>query len=210
MQEKIDNLSVDCVIFGFENGGLKVLLIRRDKEPERDKWSLPGGYVYHEQNVNSSAKLVLKELTGISDLFLSQIGVFGEINRYPTRRVISILYCALVKPELFHLMAGSHAKEVKWANINEIKQLPFDHNEMIEYALNWLKEEIWRKPILVNLLPKKFPFNQLQFLYELILQEKIDNRNFRKKVINQGLVEKLKEKTSGGQQRPAYLYKLID
>lgn len=149
----------------------------------------------------------LNELTGIHDVYLSQVGIFDELNRYPSHRVVSILYCALVKPEILELIAGSHAKEVGWFNITNLHPLPFDHNKMIQMSLNWLKEEIWQKPILKNLLPNKFPLNQMQDLYQSILQTSIDNRNLRKKVISQGLVEKLDEKTKGGQQRPAYLYK---
>ncbi len=201
-------LSVDCVILGFEDAQLKALLIKRDKEPEKDKWSLPGAYVHTDENIDNAAKRILNELTGIHDVFLSQIGVFGEVNRYPEKRVVSILYCALISPELFELMAGSHAKEVAWKNLSEINVLPFDHNKMLNTSMQWLKNEIWRKPILQNLLPEKFPLNQMQELYQSLLQTTIDNRNFRKKVISQELVERLNEKTKGGQQRPAYLYKL--
>lgn len=208
MGEKIINLSVDCAIFGYENGKLKSLLIKRDKEPCSNQWSLPGSYAYIDETIDDAARRVLFELTGIENIYLTQVKVFGEVNRYPSHRVVSILYCALIKSDLFELIAGSHAKEVKWFDVNEVTELPFDHNLMINTALNWLKEEIWRKPISINLLPDKFPLNQLQDLFEAILQEQIDNRNFRKKVINMRLVEKLNEKTKGGQQRPAFLYRL--
>ena len=208
MGEKIINLSVDCAIFGYEDGKLKSLLIKRDKEPCSNQWSLPGSYAYFDETIDDAARRVLFELTGIENIYLSQVKVFGEVNRYPTHRVVSILYCALIKSDLFELIAGSHAKEVNWFDVNVVTELPFDHNLMINTALQWLKEEIWRKPISINLLPDKFPLNQLQDLFEAILQEEIDNRNFRKKVINMGLVEKLDEKTKGGQQRPAFLYRL--
>ncbi|MBN2596763.1 MAG: NUDIX hydrolase [Marinifilaceae bacterium] len=208
MGEILLNVSIDCAIFGYVNGELKVLLIKRDKEPEFNEWSLPGGNIYIDENIDDAAHRLLKELTGMSNLFLSQVGLFGETNRYPDRRVVSILYCALVKPEQFELIAGAHAKRIKWSKTNHIKKLPFDHNAMIEYSLTWLKQEIWRKPILVNLLPEKFPLNQMQYLYETFLQQTIDNRNFRKKVMAQELVEKLNEKTIGGKQRPAFLYRL--
>ncbi|MCW3806379.1 NUDIX domain-containing protein [Marinilabiliaceae bacterium D04] len=200
-------ISVDCTILGYEDGKMKVLLIKRDKFPEPEKWSLPGAYISEIETIENSAKRVLNELTGIQNIFLTQVGIFDEPNRYPDHRVISVLYCALIKPEQFELIAGSHAKQVSWHNLDEIKTLPFDHNKMIEHSLNWLKEEIWRKPILNSLLPDKFPLNQMKDLYQLILQAEIDNRNFRKKVISQELVERLDEKTKGGQQRPAFLYK---
>ncbi|PKQ67735.1 hypothetical protein BZG01_06650 [Labilibaculum manganireducens] len=208
MRDILLNVSIDCAIFGYVNGELKVLLIKRDKEPEYNEWSLPGGNIYIDENIDDAAHRLLNELTGMLNLFLSQVGLFGETNRYPDRRVISILYCALVKPEQFELIAGAHAKRIKWSKTNNLKKLPFDHNAMIAYSLKWLKDEIWRKPILVNLLPEKFPLNQMQDLYETFLQQTIDNRNFRKKVMVQGLVEKLNEKTIGGKQRPAFLYRL--
>jgi len=208
MEEIIPNVSIDVALFGFQNNELQVILIKRDKEPERDKWSLPGGYVYMNENIKDAAKRKLKELTGITNLYLSQVELFGNTNRYPSRRVISVLFCALIKPAQFKLIAGSHAKKVKWFTVSTLKKLPFDHNNMIQTAMNWFKDEMWRKPIFINLLPEKFPLNQMQSLFAEFLEEKIDNRNFRKKVITQNLVERLDEKTQGGQQRPAFLYKL--
>ncbi|GET25877.1 NUDIX domain-containing protein [Prolixibacter sp. NT017] len=208
MNEILPNISIDNAIFGFANGELKILLIKRDKQPEFDRWSLPGGYVYCNENMDDASRRLLQELTGISNLFLSRVDVFGDTDRYPDRRVISVLYCALVKPEQFELLAGAHAKKVKWFRVKGIKKLPFDHNVMIETALNWLRDEIWRKPVLINLLPEKFPLNQMHDLFQTFLHETIDNRNFRKKVISQELVERLNEKTKGGKQRPAYLYRM--
>ncbi len=208
MSVKLENLSVDCALFGFEEGVLKILLIKRDKQPALGEWSLPGGYIYTDEDISDSANRVLMELTGIKDLFLSQIKVFGSPDRYPAHRVVSTLYGALIKPEQFELITGSHAKEAKWFDIKSIKNLPFDHNLMVNTALSWLQEAIWHEPILKNLLPEKFPLNQMQELFEVILQQAFDNRNFRKKIINQELVIKLNEKTKGGQQRPAFLYKL--
>ena len=208
MHEILPNISIDNAIFGFENGEIKILLIKRDKEPEFDQWSLPGGYVYYNENIDDAARRSLQELTGMSNLFLSRVDVFGAMDRYPVRRVISVLYCALVRPELFELIAGAHAKKVQWSPVKKIKKLPFDHNDMIDTALNWLRDEIWRKPVLINLLPEKFPLNQMHDLFQSFLHETIDNRNFRKKVISQELVERLSEKTKGGKQRPAYLYRM--
>ncbi len=208
MTVTLENISIDCALFGFEEGELKLLLIKRDKQPAMGEWSLPGGYIYMEEDISDSANRVLMELTGIKDLFLSQVKIFGSPDRYPISRVVSTLYCALIKPEQFELITGSHAKEAKWFNIQSIKKLPFDHNNMVKTALTWLQDAIWREPILKNLLPEKFPLNQMQELFEIILQQKFDNRNFRKKVISQELVTKLNEKTKGGQQRPAFLYKL--
>ncbi|HBL78177.1 MAG: hypothetical protein A2W90_13910 [Bacteroidetes bacterium GWF2_42_66] len=206
MSQIIPNLSVDCAVFGFDQEGLKLLLIRRDKEPAMNSWSLPGGYIYLDENPDDAAKRLLNELTGVHDLFLSQIAVFGEVNRYPAGRVISTVYCALVRPDVFELMAGSHAREVAWHPVEKLPELPFDHPEMVHTSLQWLQRKIWHKPIANNLLPRKFPLNQLHNLYEAIMGSKIDNRNFRKKVLSQNLIIQLEEKTKGGVQRPAYLY----
>lgn len=208
MSEIIPNLSIDVALFGFLKNEIKVLLIKRDKEPDIDKWSLPGGYVFMDENIEHAAKRKLQELTGITNLYLSQVALFGNTNRYPSKRVVSVLFCALIRPEQFHLIVGSHAKKAKWFSVNKIGKLPFDHNKMIEKARQWFTDELWRKPIFINLLPEKFPLNQMMNLFNEFLGEDMDNRNFRKKVINQGLVVKLEEKTIGGIQRPAFLYKV--
>ncbi len=208
MSEIIPNLSIDVALFGFVENELQVLLIKRDKNPEKNRWSLPGGYVFMDEDITVAAKRILEELTGISDLFLSQVELFGSKTRYPGKRVVSVLYCALISPEKFKLIAGSHAQKVSWFAVNKEMELPFDHNEMIKSAMRWFNEELWRKPIFANLLPEKFPLNQMLNLFNEFLGEKMDNRNFRKKVISQDLVVKLDEKTKGGVQRPAHLYKL--
>ncbi len=207
MPEKIPNISIDCVIFGYHNNELQALLIKRDKEPNINEWSLPGSYINMDETMKDAAQRILEELTGINNIFLSQVGVFDQLDRYPTHRLVSVLYCALIKPEMVQLLAGSHAKEVNWFHLSDIGSLPFDHNQMIEASLRWLKKEVWQKPILVNLLPQQFPLNQLLELYQFILQSPIDNRNFRKKMVSQELVEKTEAKTSGGRQRPAHLYR---
>ncbi len=208
MNKIIPNLSIDVALFGFNENELQVLLIKRDKEPEKNKWSLPGGYVYMNENMIDAAKRTLEELTGIANLYLSQVELFGATNRYPGKRVVSVLYCALISPDQFDLIAGSHAKQAKWFAVNKGLNLPFDHNQMIETSMRWFNEELWRKPIFANLLPEKFPLNQMLNLFNEFLGEDMDNRNFRKKVISQDLVEKLEEKTQGGVQRPAFLYRL--
>lgn len=208
MKDILPNLSIDVALFGFIEGKLKVLLIRRNKEPEYNKWSLPGGYIYSDEDVHHAAARRLEELTGISHLYLSQVDIFGDPLRYPKQRVISVLFCALIKPEHFVLIAGSHANTAEWFTVDDLFVLPFDHDQMIKKALSWFKREAWNKPIFKNLLPDKFPLNEMQKLFEAFLDEPIDNRNFRKKVISQDLVERLDEKTEGGQQRPAYLYRL--
>ncbi len=208
MNKIIPNLSIDVALFGFKDNELQVLLIKRDKIPEKDKWSLPGGYVFMDEDISDAAKRILEELTGISNLYLSQVELFGSRDRYPGKRVVSVLYCALISPDKFNLIAGSHARMVDWFAVNQRLELPFDHNDMIDTAMRWFNDELWRKPIFINLLPEKFPLNLMMNLFNEFFGENIDNRNFRKKVISQGLVEKLDEKTKGGVQRPAFLYRL--
>lgn len=142
----------------------------------------------------------------MENLYLSQIAVFGDVNRYPASRVLSTLYCALVQPEVFSLIAGSHAREVTWMPVELLPNMPFDHDDMVQISLKWLRKDIWDEPIANNLLPEKFPLNQLHYLYEAIMGVKIDNRNFRKKILSRNLIVQLNEKTKGGVQRPAYLY----
>ena len=206
--EIIPNISIDCVLFAFDEEALKLLLIKRDKEPRKGKWALPGGYVGLSEAIDHAASRILGELTGVHNLFLSQVGLFGDPDRYPTHRVISMMYCALVAAEDLELLAGSYASEVRWFLLDEIGELPFDHSSMVQLALNWLKDHSWDKEVLQNLLPEKFPLNQMQTLIESILQQEMDNRNFRKKMMNADWVERLDEKTSGGKQRPAYLFRM--
>lgn len=203
----IDNLSIDCVIFGFENRGLEVLLIKRAIAPSKGEWALPGGFILKNEDIDNAAERILTETSGITDIFMEQFYVFGEIDRYPERRVITIGYYALVSPDKYTLYPGIETSEVKWFPYSEIKKLPFDHIKIINAALNKLRNKVKHQPIGFELLPKKFTIPKLQLLYESILDTKLDKRNFRKKLAKMNLLIKLSEKEKDNVRRAAYLYK---
>jgi 8-oxo-dGTP diphosphatase len=131
----VSSLSVDCIIFGFDEGELKILLIKRAKDPEKEKWALPGGFVGQEEGLNDAAKNVLEELTGLSKIYMEQLYTFGEVNRYPIGRVISITYYSLIKISDYNLKAAENAKEAMWHPISKIPKLAFDHSKMVKMAL---------------------------------------------------------------------------
>ena len=207
LSEKIiDALSVDCVIFGFEDAQLKVLLIRRANtdEPEYGKWALPGGFIKYNEDIDTASNRVLNELTGVSNLYMEQLGAFGEVNRYPTNRVITLVYYAMVKPGQYEL---NKSFDAKWFDINNLPELPFDHSKIINASLARLQKRVKYRPIGFNLLPDKFPLLKLQELYESIYGIQFDKRNFRRKIMNMNLLIPLDEKQKGVPHRSARLYK---
>ncbi len=193
--------------FGFENTSLEVLLIKRAIKPEKGKWALPGGFVKKDELIRNAAQRILEETTGVKNIYLEEITIFDDINRYPLRRVFTIGYFALVKPEHYKLSTGIDTSEVKWVKLTELPELPFDHNQIVRVALEKLRTRIRYRPIGFELLPEKFTLPQLQTLYEVILGKKLDKRNFRKKLMNMNLLKKLKTTSTNGKRRPAFLYK---
>lgn len=203
----IENISIDCVIFGFDEGTLKVLLIKRNTNPCKGMFSLPGGFVYIDEDLNDVPKRRLKDLTGIENVFLREVGAFGDIQRYPERRVITIAYYALIKISDYSLQAGEDAQELIWAAINDLPKLPFDHKQILDAALLKLQKHVRYEPVGYNLLPEKFTVSQLLSLYEVILHKKIDNRNFRKKLFHLNILIPLDEKQKNVSHRAAQLFK---
>jgi 8-oxo-dGTP diphosphatase len=199
-------LSVDCVIFGFDKTRLKVLLIKLNVEPGKGEWALPGGNIRQDENLTRAAQRVLQEHTGVKDLFLEQLSVFGEVDRFPLFRVVTVAYYALVKPELYILNVGPKASEVKWFDISDIKSLPFDHMEILNAAIKKLQKKLRYEPIGFELLSEKFKLTQLQELYESILDTTLDKRNFRKKILSMNLLKPLKETEKGVPHRAARLF----
>jgi len=198
-------LTVDCVVFGFDGDELQVLLIRRGLEPFKDKWALPGGFVYVDETLDDAARRELEEETGLKDVFLEQLYTFSTVNRDPRERVISVAYFALVKPGL--VTADTDAAEAKWFPVSMAPALAFDHAEIIATALTRLRGKLTYQPIGFELLPLKFTLPQLQSLYEAVLGTEIDKRNFRKKVLSFDLLIALKEKHQEGPHRPAQLFR---
>ena len=202
-------VSVDCIIFGFDQGELKLLLLKRNFEPAMGKWSLMGGFVQDNESVDDAAKRVLKELTGLEDVFMEQVGTFGDIKRDPGERVISVAYYALVNVNEYDRgLVQQH--NAYWIKIDELPPLIFDHPEMIAKARELMKHQASDNPISFNLLPELFTLTQLQSLYEAIYGEQMDKRNFRKRVAMMDFIEKTDFIDKSGSKRGAYLYKFND
>ena len=204
---KRPNLAVDCVVFGLDDDDLKVLLIQRDLEPFKGKWALPGGFVRADETLEQTAFRELKEETGISNLFLEQLYTFGDLNRDPRERVVTIAYYALANLRDHKIKASTDARNAAWFSVNDLPKLPFDHDHIIEVALNRLKGKVRYEPIGFELLPAKFTLTQLQALYEKTLEQKIDKRNFRKKIIGMDLLLELDEVELDVAHRAARLYR---
>ena len=174
-------ISVDCVIFGFDNNELKVLLIKSDLEEFKNEWSLLGDLVRLDEDPDSASYRVLKDRTGLDDVYLEQVQTFGEVNRHPAGRVITIAYYSLVDTR-HHQLKLSH-NELHWHPVNQIHSLAFDHKKILSTCIKRLQSKVSEHPIVFNLLPEKFSLRQLQSLYEAILGIKLDRRNFRKKFL---------------------------
>lgn len=218
------NVSVDCVVFGFDTQSLKVLLIeQKPVEGKPGHKALPGDLVLNDESLDDAASRVLKELTGIEGIFLRQFHTFGDPNRVkkvedldwlqsyrdqPDARVITVGYYALVKMDEFATEASSFAERVFWQDLHDIPGLAFDHNSIFNSAHSRLREEFENRRVGFELLPEKFTLSQLQSLYEAIEDRELDKRNFRKKVLKEKLVTPLEEKQTGVVHKPARLYSL--
>lgn len=199
-------VSVDCIIFGFDKGSLKLLLLKRNFEPAKGSWSLMGGFVQDGESVDDAAKRVLAELTGLENVYMEQVGTFGEVDRDPGERVISVAYYALINiNEYDRNLVQQH--NAHWAEINEIPPLVFDHPQMVKQARIMLQKKASSEPIGFNLLPSMFTLFQLQSLYEAIYGEPFDKRNFRKRVADLNYIEKTDKIDKTGSKRGAALYK---
>ena len=198
-------VSVDCVIFGFADNELKVLLIKSDIEVYKDQWSLLGDLLRPNEDLESASYRVLKERTGLSDVYLEQVYTFSTINRHPGGRVITTAFYSLVNIK-DHQLKLSH-NELHWHPVNEISNLAFDHDIIFQTCLARLREQILEHPIVCNLLPEKFSLRELQALYEAILNTKMDRRNFRKKFFLMDWLVDLDELETDVSHRPGKLYK---
>lgn len=200
------HISVDCIIFGFYEGELSLLLLKRNFEPAMGEWSLMGGFVQENESVDDAAKRVLTNLTGLDNVYMEQVQTFGAVNRDPGERVISVAYYALINTnEYSHRLVKKH--NAFWVNINEVPPLIFDHQEMVEKARELIKQKVAVEPIGFNLLPKLFTLTQLQTLYEAIYGETMDKRNFRKRVTDMDFIEKTDQIDKIHSKRGAALFK---
>ncbi|WP_028295960.1 NUDIX hydrolase [Olivibacter sitiensis] len=200
-------LAVDCIIFGFDGEGLKILLIKRGFEPERHKWSLMGGFVQPTESPEDSAARILKKLTGLTDVYMEQIAVFGKPDRDTEQRVVSVVYFALIDINKYEHVI-SHDYRAEWFPLKEVPQLIFDHNEMVEVAKKKLKYKAALYPIVFELLPEKFTIPQIALLYESVYDIDLDRRNFSRKLLSSGLIIKLKEKDTENSKKGAFYFKI--
>jgi 8-oxo-dGTP diphosphatase len=199
-------VTVDCVVFGLDEGDLKVLLIQRDLEPFAGTWALPGGFVKMEEDVEQAARRELVEETGVSNLYLEQLAAFGAPKRDPRERVITVAYFAIVKLLDHKVEADTDARNAAWFPVDELPALAFDHHDILDAALKRLQTKIRVEPLGFEFLPAKFTLTQVQRLYETILCEELDKRNFRKKILSTGLLVPLDEVEIDVAHRAAQLY----
>jgi ADP-ribose pyrophosphatase YjhB (NUDIX family) len=199
-------VAVDCIIFGFIESELRLLIIKRVINPCKGSWSLMGGFVCPDESMDEAAYRILYDLTGLKDLYMTQLYTHGNTDRDPGARVISTSYYSLIKIQDInphHEMISN----ARWCPINELPELIFDHSKMVEMALDSLRDEAHRKPIGFELLPPKFTLPQLQSLYEAIYQQKFDKRNFRKSMLKMNLLDQLDEKNREDSKKGAWLYR---
>ncbi|TRZ45914.1 NUDIX hydrolase [Robertkochia solimangrovi] len=198
-------LAVDCIIFGFDNEELKILLIKRDFEPEKGKWSLMGGFLKNHETLDNAANRILHHLTGFHNIYMEQLYSFSKVDRDPVDRTISVAYYALINIE-DHNEELIEKYSAKWFNISEAPSLIFDHDIMVEHAIRRLRHRTSTKPVGFELLPEKFTMRQLQKLYEAILDEKLDKRNFINKINALDILHKLDEKDMNSSRKGSFLY----
>lgn len=198
-------VAVDCIIFGFDGSQLKALLIKRGFDPEKGKWSVMGGFVGKNENADEAAIRVLYQLTGMNNIYMEQLYSFSEVDRDPAGRVISIAYFALINiADYSEQLQLEH--EAKWFPLNKIPPLIFDHKKMVAKAKERLQDKVVNHPIGFELLPSKFTLPQLQNLYEAIYETALDKRNFTKKMLSLGILNKLDEKEKISSRKGAYYY----
>jgi ADP-ribose pyrophosphatase YjhB (NUDIX family) len=199
-------VSVDIIVFGFEDSKLKLLLGKRRMDPGRGEWSLYGGFVGAEESVDEAAHRVLFELTGLRDLYMKQVHTFGAVDRDPGERVISVAYCALINVKDYdHRLLEEHG--VQWVELDKMPQLYSDHSDMVKRAITLLRRRINTEPLSFNLLPDLFTLTQLQHVYEAVLGEEIDKRNFRKRIKSIDFIEKTELIDKLTSKRGAALYR---
>jgi len=200
-------LTVDCVVFGVDDADLKVLLIKRQLEPYKHKWALPGGFVQMDESLEDAARRELREETNITDVYLEQLYTFGGVDRDPRGRVVTVAYYALAKLSSHRVLAATDAEDVGWFAVHDLPTLAFDHEEIVEVAHERLRNKVGYAPLGFELLPKKFTLSQLQRLYEIILERSLDKRNFRKKILAMDLLIETDEIETDVAHRAARLYR---
>lgn len=200
------SVAVDMVIFKLKEAALEVLLIRRREEPFRDLWALPGGFVNIDESLDDAARRELQEETGVSSPVLDQLYTFGEPDRDPRGRVISVAYLALLPPGEVSVRGADDAAEARWFAVAKLPPLAFDHNQILQLAQQRLRSQLIHSEAGMGLLPAEFTLSDLQAIYEGILEERLDKRNFRRKILHSGVLAET-GRTRSGEGRPAKLYR---
>lgn len=212
IQQKYEHavIATDVIIFRIESNNLQVLLIKMKKKPFTDMWAAPGGLVKGDESVEMSAKRNLYDKTGVKDIYLEQLYTFGGVDRDPFGRVVSVAYFALLPQGIkLDLKTTDEYGDVAWFSVSDLPELAYDHKQIINAALDRLRSKLEYTNIVYSLLPQEFTLTDLQSVYEMILDKKLDKRNFRKKILSLGMIKKTGNKTIGGAYRPAELYKFI-
>jgi len=198
-------VAADCIIFGFDGKELKALLIKRDFEPQKGNWSLMGGFVKANEGVDEAAARILKSLTGLTDIYMEQLGCFGKVDRDTAGRVVSVAYFALISIANYsNQLQEGH--EAQWFPLNKMPGLIFDHKEMVHLAKERLRQKVANHPIGFELLPPRFTLPQLQSLYEAIYEGLLDKRNFTKRILSLGILKKLEQKDKKSSRKGAFYY----
>ncbi len=200
-------IAIDCIIFGFDEAGLKLLLIHRGFEPEKGKWSLMGGFVNEKESLEMAANRILKQLTGLSGVYLEQLHSFGTPQRDPVERTISVAYYALVDIHQYEQQLSDDFHP-QWVTLKKIPKLIFDHDQMVALAKSKLRDKASVQPVLFELLPEKFTLPVLQNLYENVYEKEFDKRNFSRKALSMEWLVKMKDKEKHSSKKGAFYYKL--
>lgn len=200
-------VTVDLVIFTVNDDTLNVMLVKRTEEPFADSWSLPGGFLKVGESLEDAALRVLKEKAGVENVYVEQLYTFGDPDRDPRARVITVTYFALIPwKDLLH-PPSDKISDLTWSPVNHLPKLAFDHREIVEYAVRRLRAKASYSNIVYGLMPRQFRLSELQRMYEIIINDKLDKRNFRKRMLATGLLQETGRKDIAGAHRPAMLYK---
>ncbi len=204
------NVTVDLVIFTVRDRMLKLLLIERGEPPFQGSWALPGGFVRKDESLEDSARRELLEETGVRDIYLEQLYTFGDPGRDPRTRVITVAYFAIIASDRQMLHASADAADARWFSITDLPKLAFDHDRIVDYAIERLRNKLEYTTVGFQLLPDQFTLTELQNVYEIILGKQLDKRNFRKKILSLEIIQPTGDTKMDGVHRPARLYRFSD